>query len=619
MSGAGASRVTPSAECDVVMKGGITSGVVYPKALSEIGAAYRLRCVGGASAGAIGAAAGAAAEFGRDSGGFDRLNNIPDGLSDGRLARLFQPQPSTRPLLRLLLVATGNDRPNTARSGPRRVAAVIAALFAAFPLASLIGLLLGPALVLCAFVFPGWFGVLLGVLAGVLLGVAGWAVAVALRLKTKLTVDTPANLFGICRGLGADESRPGFTDWLAAHLDDLAGLPAESRPLRFGHLWTGNTEVAAVKPADRAVDLRMISTCLNQGRPYELPVQARLFFYDPQTWRTLFPAQVMDALMQAPAPQPKPGDDEEAWRLEDRAAAAHTPPLHRLPDAQHLPVIVATRMSLSFPLLISAIPLWTIDRRRSQSGPVFAKLWFTDGGLCSNFPVHLFDAALASRPTFAINLGQFSQGQTPSPDQTKNVEYARTNSSGLLPPYQAIPERGFAAVAGFAGAALDTARGWSDSTQLTQPGFRDRIVRVLQTKTEGGMNLHMDTKTIDALATRGQAAGRVMVDQFTQLRYPPSAPIATGWDNHRWMRYRALLASMPAWLASYARGRAALDIDPAKPPAFTMSAPARSLAQQLTDALDAAAAVIANADPEALEQLTEAPRPLGMIRRTPQV
>jgi hypothetical protein len=76
---------------------------------------------------------------------------------------------------------------------------------------------------------------------------------------------------------------------------------------------------------------------------------------------------------------------------------------------------------------------------------------------------------------------------------------------------------------------------------------------------------------------------------------------------------------MPAWLASYARGRAVLDIDPAKPPAFTMSAPARSLAQQLTDALDAAAAVIANADPEALEQLTEAPRPLGMIRRTPQV
>jgi predicted acylesterase/phospholipase RssA len=618
MSEVDASPVRPAAECDVVMKGGITSGVVYPKALSEIGAAYRLRCVGGASAGAIGAAAGAAAEFGRDSGGFDRLRKVPDGLSDGRLAALFQPQPSTRPLLRLLLAATGNDGASKTRTGPRRVAAIFSAVFAAFPIASLIGLLIGPALVVCVFILPAWAGVALGTLVALLLALAGWAVAVLIRLAVKLTVDTPANLFGICRGLGADESQPGFTDWLAAHLDDLAGLPAESRPLRFGHLWTGRPEVAAVKPADRAVDLRMISTCLNQGRPYELPAQARLFFYDPQTWRTLFPAHVMEALMQAPAPQPEPGD-EEAWRLEDRAAAAHSPALQRLPDPQHLPVIVATRMSLSFPLLISAIPLWTIDRRRSENGPVFAKLWFTDGGLCSNFPVHLFDSALASRPTFAINLGRFSDGQTPSPDQTKNVEYARTNSSGLLPPYQAIPERGFGAVAGFAGAALDTARGWGDSTQLHQPGFRDRIVRVLQTKSEGGMNLHMDTGAIQALASRGQAAGRVMVDQFTLPRYPPSAPTATGWDNHRWVRYRALLSAMPAWLASYSRGRAALNIDPADPPSFQLSAAAQALALDLTNALDAASAVVANADPEALDQLTNSPRPPGMIRRIPQI
>jgi hypothetical protein len=79
------------------------------------------------------------------------------------------------------------------------------------------------------------------------------------------------------------------------------------------------------------------------------------------------------------------------------------------------------------------------------------------------------------------------------------------------------------------------------------------------------------------------------------------------------------MASMPAWLASYSRGRAALNIDPANPPSFKLSASARALALDLTKALDAASAVIANADPEALQQLTEAPRPLGTIRRTPQI
>jgi predicted acylesterase/phospholipase RssA len=61
-------------ECDLVMKGGITSGIVYPRAvlaLKEQG--YYFRCIGGTSAGAIAAAATAAAEFGREAGGFEGL------------------------------------------------------------------------------------------------------------------------------------------------------------------------------------------------------------------------------------------------------------------------------------------------------------------------------------------------------------------------------------------------------------------------------------------------------------------------------------------------------------------------------------------------------------------
>ena len=638
----GTTPATPAKQCDVVMKGGITSGVVYPEALSEIGASYRFRGVGGASAGAIGAAIGAAAEFGRSSGGFTRMAELPGRLGDGRLAALFQPQDSTRPLLRLMLTATGHDRPGAQRSGPDKYIALVLAVLAAFPLASLAGLAPGLALVAYGAVILGAPGILL-IIVGVLLAVGGWVVAVALRLTSKLTVDVPANLFGICRGLGADSDRPGFTDWLSDQIDTVAGLPPDARPLRFGQLWTGDPDmagagVADIAPADRHIDLRMISTCLSQGRPYELPWQARTFFYDPQTWRTLFPGYVVDAMLAAPPPVPLPGEgDADEWRWEERVAAAQTPALVRFPAAAFLPVIVATRLSLSFPLLISAVPLWTINRASAGTrqatqafrnavanrteppagGLEFSRLWFTDGGLCSNFPVHLFDAALASRPTFAINLGPFAPGQAVSPDQTQNVEYAHSNRS-LPPPYFEIGERGFAAVGGFASAAINTARNWQDSSHLGFPGFRDRIVRVLQTKYEGGLNLYMDGPTIGGLADRGRVAGQVMVEQFTQPRYPVGAPAFTGWDNHRWVRYRALLSVLPVWLQSYARGRGVLDIDPASPPSYGLTVRGRELAHNLTAALDQAAEVIAAADPDALSELTDAPRPQGMVRRIPQ-
>ena len=74
----------------MVMKGGITSGVVYPHAVCELAQVYRFRSVGGASAGAIAAAATAAAELGRrsDTGGFAELAALPDWLGDQPLLRL---------------------------------------------------------------------------------------------------------------------------------------------------------------------------------------------------------------------------------------------------------------------------------------------------------------------------------------------------------------------------------------------------------------------------------------------------------------------------------------------------------------------------------------------------
>jgi predicted acylesterase/phospholipase RssA len=626
----------PAHECDIVMKGGITSGVIYPNALSAIGSTYRIRGIGGASAGAIGAALGAAAEFGRSAGGYEELEKLPRELGEGALAGLFQPQRPTRQLLRLMLAATSSDRPGTPPKGTRRILAVVLALLKAFPWAGLLGALPGVALIVIGAIsggLGGWF--LVG--AGVLLLLVGSLAAIVVRLIRKFTVDLPANLFGICRGTGRDEAHPGFTDWLSERIDHVAGLGSQGGPLRFGQLWSGTEDIADTEVGDRRIDLRMITTCLSQGRPYELPWDARVFFYEPATWSTLFPPAVMAALESAPPPTaPDPKDDAQ-WRWEERVAAAQQPSLRRLPDPQYLPVIVATRLSLSFPLLISAVPLWTIDRRdpttqetterfrsvgagsaEPTAGLGFSQLWFTDGGFCSNFPVHLFDAALASRPTFAINLGRFSAGQEPSEDETENVELARNNQT-LLPTVTEIPARGFASVGGFASAAINTARNWQDGSHLNHPGFRDRIVRVLQTKQEGGMNLYMTGSTIDRLATRGQAAASVLIDQFTKPHYRVGTVDATGWDNHRWVRYRALMTALPDWLASYAEGRKVLAIDPAHPPSYDLSAPARSLAQSITEALDEVVHVAGRADPEALADLTEAPRPRGAIRRIPLI
>src|SRR5256885_10139063 len=63
-----AAAALPQRECDLIMEGGITSGIVYPRLIAELSTTYRLRRIGGTSAGAIAAAAAAAAEYGRQHG-----------------------------------------------------------------------------------------------------------------------------------------------------------------------------------------------------------------------------------------------------------------------------------------------------------------------------------------------------------------------------------------------------------------------------------------------------------------------------------------------------------------------------------------------------------------------
>ena len=90
--------------CDIVMAGGVTSGIIYPGAVAKIAERYSFHCIGGTSVGAIAAAATAAAEYGRRTGVTQRLlprsqdcrRNSPNGPVATLGCSIFSPPRATR-------------------------------------------------------------------------------------------------------------------------------------------------------------------------------------------------------------------------------------------------------------------------------------------------------------------------------------------------------------------------------------------------------------------------------------------------------------------------------------------------------------------------------------------
>lgn len=150
-------------------------------------------------------------------------------------------------------------------------------------------------------------------------------------------------------------------------------------------------------------------------------------------------------------------------------------------------------MSLSFPGLISAVPLYAVDH--GTDGRI-VRQWMSDGGISSNFPIHFFDRLLPSHPTFGINL------QPLHPTKPQMVERPRVGQSRM-----SVRMRPLGALTSFAGAILDTMQNWADTSQATLKGYADRVVEVRQTPVEGGLNLRMPEDRILTLAHRGKLAG----------------------------------------------------------------------------------------------------------------
>jgi hypothetical protein len=203
-------------------------------------------------------------------------------------------------------------------------------------------------------------------------------------------------------------------------------------------------------------------------------------------------------------------------------------------------------MSMALPVLLEAVRVYRISGTPSTvrddfgvglrkdgaplkypSGPDqpwAEELWFSDGGITSNFPIHLFDSILPLWPTVGVTLGSYPPGfHQQDVHLPQDWQGQRVVGS---PVGDGIP--------GFVGKIVDAARGWRDTAQSQMPAPVGRIATVRQSSTEGGTNLFMPSASIASLALRGELAGARLRRRFR----------SEWWQRNQWLRFRASVSNL---------------------------------------------------------------------------
>ena len=582
----------PQRFCDLVLTGGVASGVVYPWAIIELARHFRFHSIAGTSVGAIAACLAAAAEYGRRTGfadSFEAIRRVPASLAEPvsrpgdppgrtvtRMESLFQPGPHGQRLFGLvrdLIAAHYAPGPGSGRAwrGARAVACTLwrhyrrrvlpsLAAAATLVLIALVLVLPGPVSGLGAWFpwsLPGLLatGALLLLSAGVLLVQALWQ---------DIRKGIIGHHYGLCSGrtppgTAAQPGLPSFVEWLHEGVQFSAGRLRLDRPLTFEDLWNapgapgqaGTAAAGGGGPQQRpGIVLQMMTTNVTHRRPYRLPLPDAVtrLFYRRAEFEHFFPPQILDALVAASVPYRPlaPGDPGLPPELED---------LLELPGAR-MPIVVAARLSMSFPLLFSAVPLYALDIEQdardgqpSAATPrtAFRRCWFSDGGVAMNFPIQLFDEALPRWPTFGIFLGERRPEKEASERPEDAVELPAHPRAGAHDGW-ALPEEHAAARPGHAGtlAALlatmiDTARSWHHRVAMMQPHVRTRVARLRLRSDEGDLNIVMPREKILGMAHEyGTEAGRRLARQFVGTDGAP----AGAWGQHRWVRLQLLVEGL---------------------------------------------------------------------------
>jgi hypothetical protein len=138
----------------------------------------------------------------------------------------------------------------------------------------------------------------LGAVALMVLG--GWAILAPLGSMIRGTWRAlPAQGFGICPGTRQSANGPtALTEWMYAGLQQAAELPPE-RPLTFAML------------AEAGVGLQMVATDLGSARPVRIPFEQEQYLFVPAELRALFPAPVVEHVLDVAG---VPADEREGTR-----------------------------------------------------------------------------------------------------------------------------------------------------------------------------------------------------------------------------------------------------------------------------------------------------------------
>ncbi|WP_158625205.1 patatin-like phospholipase family protein [Corallococcus terminator] len=347
--------------------------------------------------------------------------------------------------------------------------------------------------------------------------------------------DKTVHKYGICPGSSGaqaslDEKNLALVDWLHVRFNQLAGLDPEAPPLTLRQL------------GEKKISFKLVTTNLTLGQPFILPLRrgSRSFYFKRSEFERLFPRPVIEALVK----WGKANRPTRSIRLTDTDAEE----LLRFPIGEDIPLVVATRLSLSFPLLLSAIRIYSVRaeayRKKKDDPPPLIELendleehWLSDGGITSNFPIHIFDAWVPERPTFGITLydspisrvlEQREEKNTFRPvvlPQPKDFDLARPQRTAI----DGVPD--------FLRAIVETAMSYRDNAQSGLPSYRERIVQVFLEQKEGGLNLDMSEQVIGSIQQKGREAAAELLGRYPSTLHPH-------FSEHRWVRMLVLMAEL---------------------------------------------------------------------------
>lgn len=287
----------------MILKGGVSSGLIYPEFIFQIRKAINISGFAGSSAGAIAAALGACAEYAWKNGDEEAYEKYANSVRDltKNLISLFDPSLPFRALFKaILLIAPGSGRANYIRA--------IMCFAPTLILGSLIAFLIS------------WLTDSQPIISSLLV-VLGAFFALIIHIVSLLILAARNYNFGICKGLT-------LSKWLENAMCEISN---NTETICFHHF-----EEAGIK-------FRLAITHLNNGCGLILPTEKLKVKFEKSEFAKIFPQKTMlylESLQSNP--------DSEIWEL---------------PLGPKMPILVALRISSSCPALFEQIPVYSDGKR----------------------------------------------------------------------------------------------------------------------------------------------------------------------------------------------------------------------------------------------------------------